>query len=723
MRSSRPSGAKMKASERVPVWRWARSCYQVHRSFLLLCLPFVTTRALAIPFLRPGGFFNPFLSDTVHYWSQGRWSAAGAFPYLDYWLEYPPLFPWLVVLAYRISLLLPPWQDTVAWFSLAYHSLLLPFEVGCLVLIYALGRRLYSATVGLQCAIVYALLFVPLFVFVGYLDSLPLFFLLLGLYALLRGWSGGAGVAIGLGMMSKLIPMVCLPAAWRSLRSRSARIRLIVGALLSISIVGLPMLAANPRMTLASLRCMFSRASYESVWAILEGYHAQGVVSYSRFDPSAAGWQVHPSSLPFGWITVAFGLAFVGLYLAWRDRQKLRGIVAFVGLTLNGLMLWSKGFSPQWMAYEIPFVVLLLPGLRGVAYLVAVNVITMSEWVLSYSWMSAHSWFLNAEVILRTVLVAILAAEYATISLCRSGRWAKTIRQAASAVLIVVLIAQGGVWVGGVRAFARDHGREEPHAALAQEIRSLAGRNTGVVFPQVSVFERLYPLMGGVDVHWVANLVEGERGWETEQLLRFVDTHADLWLVTDLGGPEPERGLMIEHWLSERYGKVLTRWVGSAQISRFVTACPSEVQSRQILFDNGLLLVGAGVSGGMAQGFCVRLDWLGETDLGEDYVVFVHLVDDAGRLLAQNDQPPVGGLSPTGHWQAGIRVRDLHGLALGGPLQAGHYQLLLGAYRANGVRLDAFSQAGESLGTQVALADIWVQGDHYGIELVHEDDR
>ena len=56
----------------------------------------------------------------------------------------------------------------------------------------------------------------------------------------------------------------------------------------------------------------------------------------------------------------------------------------------------------------------------------------------------------------------------------------------------------------------------------------------------------------------------------------------------------------------------------------------------------------------------VTLWWhaLGEPD--KDYTVFLHLLDDQDKLLAQDDSIPAGGDSPTAIWQEGDVIRDQH---------------------------------------------------------------
>ena len=58
--------------------------------------------------LRYGGSI-PDWSDFRYYHELAGLSAQGYFPGIHFWVEYPPLFPWLAVAAYQLSLLIPGW--------------------------------------------------------------------------------------------------------------------------------------------------------------------------------------------------------------------------------------------------------------------------------------------------------------------------------------------------------------------------------------------------------------------------------------------------------------------------------------------------------------------------------------------------------------------------------------------------------------------------------------
>jgi len=115
-----------------------------------------------------------------------------------------------------------------------------------------------------------------------------------------------------------------------------------------------------------------------------------------------------------------------------------------------------------------------------------------------------------------------------------------------------------------------------------------------------------------------------------------------------------------------------------------------------IAFDGAIALGGvrAVEEGGMLK---VTLWWRGVAALAGDRVVFVHLYDAEGLLVATADGPPLAGGFPTSLWRPGDRVRDEHVASLPGGgvtpwrLGVGWYDPLTGARlaatTADGVRL------------------------------------
>jgi hypothetical protein len=64
--------------------------------------------------------------------------------------------------------------------------------------------------------------------------------------------------------------------------------------------------------------------------------------------------------------------------------------------------------------------------------------------------------------------------------------------------------------------------------------------------------------------------------------------------------------------------------------------------------DDGIALNGYSVS--LCETLTLTLTWKAQRAPTQDYVVFVHWVDDAGAMLAQHDGPPANGNYPTSWW-------------------------------------------------------------------------
>lgn len=91
----------------------------------------------------------------------------------------------------------------------------------------------------------------------------------------------------------------------------------------------------------------------------------------------------------------------------------------------------------------------------------------------------------------------------------------------------------------------------------------------------------------------------------------------------------------------------------------------------------------------------VDLRWLPLQPIDRDYTVFAHLLDRQGKLVAQSDGPPAGGLWPTRYWQPGTVVEDKHVIPLPPVFAPGQYVVSAGLYHPEtGQRLPTTPAAG-----------------------------
>lgn len=94
----------------------------------------------------------------------------------------------------------------------------------------------------------------------------------------------------------------------------------------------------------------------------------------------------------------------------------------------------------------------------------------------------------------------------------------------------------------------------------------------------------------------------------------------------------------------------------------------------------------------------ISLGWecLGRMD--EDYKVFVHLVNEQGELVAQDDSLPHSGYYPTFIWEPGDRVPHHAELAIPQGVSGQDYTLAVGWYHAKTLtRLPAYGETGDRL--------------------------
>lgn len=104
---------------------------------------------------------------------------------------------------------------------------------------------------------------------------------------------------------------------------------------------------------------------------------------------------------------------------------------------------------------------------------------------------------------------------------------------------------------------------------------------------------------------------------------------------------------------------------------------------REYLFGDALALVGADLPTELLPGepVAVRLGWLAQKPVDQDYTVFVHLIDGDGNVVAQHDKPPLDGFYPTSHWIPDQPIIDNYMLQLPEVLPPGPYRLHVGFYR------------------------------------------
>ena len=378
----------------------------------LVALRFLVLAAL--PFEAVFGY-----GDYRHFYDLARLAVdgGGGWPLIGHWVEFPPFFPYLSLLLYHLA----GGAEHVYAYLLA--ALMIAFDAANLWLFLRLARRLLPVSTADRLTWVY-LVFLALPAFGWWtFEPIAVFWMLFALDLVLADRPARAGLAAGLGLLTKFIPALVLVVAWRFRSLRQAAASTAVA--LVVAAVGLvPFLVASPPMAVASLQAQAAKGSWETVWALLDGNRNTGSFGpvEEHLDPSQAlRARGHPAVVP-PWIpALAFGALGLGLFVL-ANRSEDGNAVRFLALTFCLFLLWSRGWSPQWLAYLVPLLLLSLPIGQALGFGLNLVCVALLEWPVLLS--RGRFDLLWLPVILRTALLVVLAVALAgrTLHLTRHGR-------------------------------------------------------------------------------------------------------------------------------------------------------------------------------------------------------------------------------------------------------------------------------------------------------------
>ncbi len=481
--------------------------------FWLVLLLFTAFRAMALFAFRPGGLVLDF-SDFYWYREFAQLTRQGYYPYVNLWTTYPPLFPYLMIGIWWISTLLPPWEFPNLWFTLLLGGVFLLFEVGNLVLLYAIATCISGARNALHTVWFYGLLFVPVYTLTGWFESYPLFFFLLGLYLLLRGRPLWSAVACGFGFMIKLIPVLLLPIGLRAAGHKKKisltlphlnltfdplHIFLYLGSFaLVVILIGLPFYLLNPRLVWGSFAISNARAPWETIWALLEGKYDYGIIPLDMRDLS---WQptVAVGHLPWPFITLVFAAIFLFVYTRPIEWHRPRSVVAFTGFAICLFMLYSKGYSPQWLGWVLVFIALLLPNLRGAFYAVVASLANLIEANAFFIMVPDEHWLLVMTVGVRTLIFIMVGLEclFIVFPSWLGARVQQIWRYLLIGLAAVLLIGGAVAGIRFIHAYFDVRYQLSPYRATIDVLRAESQKNTALILTSYDhrTYDWLFPFL------------------------------------------------------------------------------------------------------------------------------------------------------------------------------------------------------------------------------------
>ena len=306
-------------------------------------------------------------------------------PYRDFFMEYPPG---------ALAVFLPPAAFGSSHYNAAFKLLMALCGVATLLLVAALLVRLGVSTSRLWAAV---LLFALSPIALGPIslntyDAWPALLTLAALALLLAGRDVAAFALLGAAFAAKVYPVVLVPPAaifvWRT-RGRELALRALGAFAAVAALFVVPFLALAPHGLAESFRAQAARSlQVESFGGSLVAV-ADRLGLYSATVVHRTGHAISydlVGSLPetlavLSSVVQALAvLAVAWLYLRGRDDPR-RLAVAFAAATA-GFLACTRFFSPQYLVWLVPFVLLLEPA----AWVVAAAALVLAQvWFFHYS--------------------------------------------------------------------------------------------------------------------------------------------------------------------------------------------------------------------------------------------------------------------------------------------------------------------------------------------------
>jgi hypothetical protein len=348
--------------------------------------------------------------DYVHFFNLAEFSSSGAgLPWLGHWVEFPPLFPFLSLGIHSAA------SGSLHVYAYLLALAMLAFDLGNLWLVGSMSKKLWDLRKSAMIAWVYmGFLAIPAFGWWTF-DPMAVFFMLLAVSAFYQSRPYLSSVAAGLGALVKVFPLLPLVLFWRFKPTRATLISSGLAAVILVVSLA-PFFLAEPEMASASLRSQASKGSWETVWALIDGNSRTGTFGglEERLDPMTASEQRGEPAVVPTWIPALFALG-IGAWTVVRARDNdLRAQAALLGLLICLVFLASPGWSPQWLAYLIPVILLSLSMRRAALFSISLSLVALLEWPILLS--RGRFDLLALPVLLRTVIMILLAFELWTVA-------------------------------------------------------------------------------------------------------------------------------------------------------------------------------------------------------------------------------------------------------------------------------------------------------------------
>jgi hypothetical protein len=383
--------------------------------------------ACAVP---NGGLFRAARFRDVHvYQGYAERLLHGALPYRDVFVEYPPG---------AFAVFVPPAAFGAGHYNAAFKALMALCGLATIVLV-ALVLVEVGAARGRAFAAVALLALAPIAlgpISLNTYDAWPALLTMAALFLLLREREVWAFAALGLAVSAKVYPLVLVPLAcvyvWRRAGPRRTALAFAALVLVAAAVV-VPFAAYDLDGVASSFRAQASRGlQVESLGAsLLLVLDRLGLYDGQVVRTTGVAGRNLSGSLPEAVAAATLVLEAAAVAAVWllyaRARDARRQLPVAFAAAVAGFLAFTKVFSPQYLVWLVPLVVL-VGGAAGVAAtaLTACSLVLAQVWFFHYhalfriAW---PTWLLLVRDLAVIALFAVLAC-----ALARTHRRRRKIR-------------------------------------------------------------------------------------------------------------------------------------------------------------------------------------------------------------------------------------------------------------------------------------------------------
>jgi hypothetical protein len=337
-------------------------------------------------------------------------AALPGLPYFQYWSEYPPVFAWTIEVIYLLSQGNQFLFDFILYFLLTIAGAISIWLVAKISALLSDNER----DTSIRTIIYFGFLSFTAYSW-WYFDLIPVTMMLAAIYFLLKGKDTTSAIWLGIGILTKWFPILLLPAIFRT-RKLKPFIRITSIAIgLAVIVWGIHYLL-SPTMTWASLQSQPSRASWQTIWALIDGNMTTGAFLpiAEKLNPESATFRMgNPAVIPT-WLTLIV-FAAIGIWLLFRiNTQEKQSLIAMIGITWVVFLIWSTGWSPQWVLYLLPLICLSLPPTKSLLLTFGLLFISLIEWpvLLSHHYFAGLWVIVPVRLVLFTILIVLWVQTY-----------------------------------------------------------------------------------------------------------------------------------------------------------------------------------------------------------------------------------------------------------------------------------------------------------------------